>query len=150
MHADAYKLKKKHKLDVRWRGPYRITKVTGPSVFQLQHLIRVDDKFVAHATRLKYYSDELDVDEVLLDSVRSQDNANFIPEKILDARFCHDTLLYEVHVSWLGFSLVDATWEPFTSIVLHHSKRIRAFVTSLSGSAPLRAELEALLEEYQT
>jgi IS30 family transposase len=31
LHADAYKLKKKHKLHVRWRGPYQVIKAVGPA-----------------------------------------------------------------------------------------------------------------------
>lgn len=85
------------KLEVRWIGPMRITRVCSELTFQVEDLIS-DKRSVVHANRLRFYSDSsMHVTEELLDSIAHNKGHLNRVEKLL-ALLNSDLEIYEVQV----------------------------------------------------
>ena len=103
-----------HKLQVRWKGPKRISRVVSDFVFEVQDLIDQSHALV-HANRLKLYADsQLELTEELLDSIDHNDPHYNTVEELLALRFYGPLERYEVQVKWKGFDDEEPTWEPLS------------------------------------
>ena len=133
LHANTYR-KNVPKLSVVWRGPYRVTSTCGPLVFQIEDLL-TGKKLEAHATRLRYYSDKnLDVDECIMDALCTQAADEIFISQIKAHRFVKSALTFEFHVSWLGQSDIEATWEPLANLVVDVKDLLTDYASNLTGS----------------
>ena len=105
------------KLQVKWKGPRRVTQAISPFVYEVQDLVTEKISNV-HYSRLKFYSDSsLDVTEALLDTISHNDPPLYnIVEKLLDLRYNDDTGNFEVQTQWQGFDYEDPTWEPLHTL----------------------------------
>jgi hypothetical protein len=100
-----------------------------------------------HATHLRFYSDKsLDVDEVLLDSLRVQANFEIFIESIVGRKYNERELLYYLCVHWQGFESLEDTWEPLENLVYDNPAVVEAYILSLPATDPARP---ALLEAFR-
>jgi transposase InsO family protein len=100
------------KLEARWKGPYRITKIVNDLVFEVEDLLSKSKKEV-HASRLRIYKDR-EIDVKVKEHLQFH-NRMFEVYKILDQRTNEGRK--EVLVQWRGFEAAEATWEPLESIM---------------------------------
>jgi SNF2 family DNA or RNA helicase len=54
-----------NKLHLKWHGPYRVVKALNSHVYEVQHLLKADDIEPCHVSRLKLYSCDLEITELL-------------------------------------------------------------------------------------
>jgi hypothetical protein len=147
LHANTYR-KNLPKLSVTWRGPYRVTSTIGPLVFEIQDML-TSAKLVAHATRLRYYADKkLDVNENILDSLRTQASSEILVSKIMAHRFDKTALTYEFHVAWLGYQDIEATWEPLSNMVVDVKDLLIEYASSLKD--PHRSAILHAIDSYHS
>ena len=101
------------KLQVTWKGPWRIIRAVSDMVFECEDLI--SGKYsLFHANRLKPYADRsLNISEDLLDTIQHNDPHLQKVANILNLLFNPLLERYEVQVQWQGFDYEDPTWEPF-------------------------------------
>ena len=129
LHA-LVKDKKVSKLQIRWTGPYRIISTPHPQVYVVQHLLDLERTFVAHATRLRYYSHEfMNVSTILEDNIKVQDSLRFKLKAIQKHRQLRTSLAYEVLVEWLGFSTEENTWEPVENILVESPEILKNYIS---------------------
>jgi hypothetical protein len=104
------------KLNFKWIGPFQIVDTKSDYVFYIKDLI--SHKILeAHIDRLSFYStDQLNVDVALMDLISREGLAYEISE-FLDIVWDEDTKRFLVKTAWTGFSKVEATFEPFASIL---------------------------------
>jgi hypothetical protein len=75
------------------------------------------ERAITHSARLIFYHDKsLNVTEDLIEHV-AHNQSGFEIDEMNELRKCLVSLIYEVNVSWRGFSITEATWEPLN--VLH-------------------------------
>ena len=104
------------KLLVQWRGPYRITDIRSPLIYEITHLVSGQTKEV-HASRLKLYHDSsLNLTEELLDHAARQGDL-YEAERLAKAQYDRRTRTWEALVLWKGFEESEATWEPIEMLV---------------------------------
>jgi hypothetical protein len=103
------------KLRARWLGPRRVTAVESHWLFEVEDLIS-GERAITHSARLKFYHDQsLNVTEDLIKHV-AHNQSGFEIDTMNELRKCPVSLVYEVKVSWRGFSTTEATWEPLTAL----------------------------------
>ncbi|KAH9078233.1 hypothetical protein Ae201684P_019324 [Aphanomyces euteiches] len=104
------------KLNVTWRGPAQVVKAKSGWIFEIPNLITGIVR-EAHASRLKFYTDEsLNVDEELLSHVAHNADGHVI-DHLVDCRFNPKTAAFEVLVSWRGLQEIENSWEPATNLL---------------------------------
>ena len=131
LHANTYR-RQVSKLHVVWRGPYRVTKTVNNWVYEIEDLL-TSAKFVAHALRLRYYSDKhLDLDECLMNSLKVQAQHELYIDKVISHRRDEANFLYQLEVQWLGFNTVETTWEPLQNLVRDASAAIEVYILTLA------------------
>jgi len=103
------------KLSLNWRGPYRVVDLLNGYVFQVENIVTKERQQV-HGDRLQFYADnKLNVTE----EIKTQfafDNASFDIDKVIDMRMHEETGELQLLIQWKGFSEVENSWEPATSI----------------------------------
>jgi hypothetical protein len=100
------------KLQVKWKGPRRVASVESEYVSVVEDLLTKELK-AAQAKRLRLYKDkELDVTADLAQA--AEHHQLHITSKILDASYNDQGLFHELLVAWRGFSVGEATWEPYS------------------------------------
>jgi hypothetical protein len=83
-------------------------------VFVVENLLTKEPK-AAHATRLTFYKDkELNVTAELAQAAEHNDHKLYVVSKILDAGYNEQEMFHELLVAWRGFSVGEATWEPYS------------------------------------
>jgi hypothetical protein len=103
------------KLRVRWLGPRRVTAVESDWHFEVEDLIS-GERAITHSARLKFYHDQsLNVNEYLIEHV-AHNQFGFEIDTMNELRKCPVSLVYEVNISWRGFSTTEVTWEPLTAL----------------------------------
>jgi hypothetical protein len=96
------------KIRARWLGPRRITAVDTDGLFEVEALIS-GERTIMHSARLKFYRDKsLNAIEDLIEHV-AHNQSGFEIDKMNELRKCPASLVYEVIVSWRGFSTTEAT-----------------------------------------
>ena len=148
LHANTYKMNHL-KLSVVWKGPYRIINRVSDWVFEIQDILYPKVKIpVAHATRLKYYSDQyLDLDDILLESRANQNLCDMQVEKIVDHSYDSKAKLYTFTVKWLGFNNIENTVEPTSNVIMICPDLLKAYVESMS-SGRVKKVLTKLIDLY--
>jgi hypothetical protein len=107
---------RKHKLEVRWIGPFQIIAVKSDYIFTIKNLIS-EKTSDCHCSRLRFYCDsDLNVTEEILKQFAHDGNA-FEIEDVLDARFNPRTKVWEVLVKWTGFESIEDSWEPVLQLL---------------------------------
>jgi hypothetical protein len=107
---------KNHKLEARWRGPYRVIRTINDYVYAVQHLV-TSNVTEAHVRRMKFYCDaELDDLVPLCDHIASQEAMEYQVEELVKFRYSREIKQYEVFVKWLGFTDLENTWEPLSRL----------------------------------
>jgi hypothetical protein len=95
------------KLRARWLGPRRVTTVESDWLFEVEDLIS-GERAITHSARLKFYHDQsLNDTEDLIEHV-AHNQSGFEIDTMNELRKCPVSLLYEVNVSWRGFSATEA------------------------------------------
>jgi hypothetical protein len=102
----------KDKLEARWKGPFRITRVVNESVFEVENLITGSCKEV-HYVRLRPYNDA-DLNAQIKEHLQYHTQC-FEVKEILKERDNKGTK--ELLVKWRGFEEEEATWEPLETII---------------------------------
>ena len=96
-------------------------------VYEVQDLFAPFKSYVAHVSRLQFYADAkrgITTDMVEY-AVAHQDF--FLVEDLLECRKVYGR--WELLVKWLGFELVESTWEPLDSLMVDVPALVRrAFV----------------------
>ena len=105
------KTRRKAAVSGLWTGPYQVTAVCSPHVYEIVRLGGNKTPIRVHVARLRYFSSShLNASETLVDQALFEDEAWPI-EDILDHADGDDGTL--VQVSWQGFKdAEDRTWEP--------------------------------------
>jgi hypothetical protein len=98
---------RKDKLESKWKGPQKITKVINDQVFEVEDLLTGNRKEV-HYVRLKHFEDS-EIDSNVKEHIQFH-TSSYEVEKILSSRISKGQ--QEVLVQWRGFSIEEATWEP--------------------------------------
>jgi hypothetical protein len=99
-------------------------------VFVVENLLTKELK-AAHATRLRFYKDkELNVTAELAQAAEHNDHQLYVVSKILDARYNEQEMFHEFLVAWRGFSVGEATWEPYSVMTLDVSDMVAKFIKS--------------------
>jgi hypothetical protein len=104
--------KPKDKLEARWKGPFKITRVINNSVFEVEDLLTGSSKEV-HYVRLRPYN-EADLNAQIKEHIQYH-NQSFEVKEILEERDNRGTK--ELLVKWRGFEEKEATWEPLETII---------------------------------
>ncbi len=135
------------KLAVRWTGPYRVVEISSAShVFMIEHLLS-KARFEAHASRLKFYADSaMDIDDVLIDSIETQDASAFTPERILGHHYDPKRAIFEFNIQWRGFNSEENSWEPFQTIYGSSPELVESYIATLS--AVQRKPFTELISQY--
>jgi hypothetical protein len=107
------------KLQVKWKVPRRVASVESDYVFVIENLLTKELK-TAHATRLRFYKDEeLNVTAELAQAAENNDHQLYVESKFLDARYNEQEMFHELLVAWRGFPVEEATWEPYSVMVMN-------------------------------
>jgi hypothetical protein len=126
--AQVKKRVKHSKLLCTWIGPFQLIEVIAPYVFQIKSIVDASTH-VAHAARLLFYSDHLlQVTQQLVDHVARQ-GMLFSVDCIEDFRDTSHGI--EVLVKWLGFSNIEASWEPLTAMFADVPDYVHRFLDTL-------------------
>ncbi|CEO95371.1 hypothetical protein PBRA_009637 [Plasmodiophora brassicae] len=99
------------KLIAQWRGPYRVVKQINEQVYELENPLS-ERRFNARTQRIRRYADaDLNMTVDLKRHLQHTDQ-HLIVDDLLDCRIDRDTQELQIKVSWSGFDLEEATWEP--------------------------------------
>jgi hypothetical protein len=101
------------KLEARWKGPFRITRVIHDKVYEVEDLISNNRKEV-HVVRLRLFN-ENHLDVKIKEHIQYH-SQSFEVSNILEERL-NNNGNKEVLVQWRGFEVEEATWEPLEKIL---------------------------------
>lgn len=124
------------KLQCRWTGPYQITKMLGPRLVEVEHLI-TKEKSEYHVIRIKFYADkELGMEQEILDELtwEAAFDHSFEVERIISYRYDPELQMYTVLVKWKGFSELQNSYEPLRYINESAPSIVNEFILTLSES----------------
>jgi Chromo (CHRromatin Organisation MOdifier) domain len=118
------------KFQVKWTDPRRVASIESDYVFVVENLLTKELK-AAHATRLRLYKDkELNVSAELAQAAEHNDHQLRVVSKILDARYNEQEMFHELLVAWRGFPVGEATWEPYSVMVVDVPDMVAKFMES--------------------
>jgi hypothetical protein len=104
------------KLQVTWKGPFRITKVINDYIYVIEHIITQETREV-HCTRLRFYHDSsLEITEALRTHINTQGMIYHV-KKVLGVRYNPNNKKWEILIHWAGFQNIEDSWEPFITIL---------------------------------
>jgi hypothetical protein len=118
---------RKDKLEAKWKGPFRITKVLNELVYEVQNLLTNKKKEV-HAIRLSQFQDSK-IDSNVKEYIQFH-NDNYEIEEIMDKRINQG--VEEVLVKWKGFEPEESTWEPLEIIKEDVPQLVESFLRGSS------------------
>jgi hypothetical protein len=126
------------KLQVVWKGPYRVVAVVSDWVFEVEDLV-TSKVTTAHASRLKYYAD---ADLGNIEEVRRQASHSEVHldvQSLLRVRHNAERMCWEVEVQWLGLEKSEASWEPASVIAEDVPAMLKKFVMASMKTKRTRA-----------
>ena len=133
MHARV-KTTSDSKLSFHWHGPYRVTGLHSDQVIDIEHLVTGKKRSV-HTTRVKYYSGpDMEIPELLLESINFQDSVRYKVEHILAVRLNPTSTAYEFFVKWKGFDDAENSWEPMSTLQVDVPTLLAEFVRTMKPS----------------
>jgi len=140
------KNKIKSKLQIKWAGPYRVTKTLNAHLYEIQNLLDKDDVFIAHATRLKFYSyKSMKQTELLDDNLKVQESLRFKVKNIVEHKYNAQSQQYEFLIEWTGFSSFDNSWEPVLNILADVPIIVHNYVKKLVNTNKDKIVLEQII-----
>jgi hypothetical protein len=78
---------------------------------------------------LRFYKDkELKVTAELAQAAEHNDHQLYVVSKILDARYNEQEMFHELLVAWRGFSVEEATWEPYSVMAVDVPDMVAKFI----------------------
>eukprot|EP01033_Poteriospumella_lacustris_P015126 gene15126-10825_t len=107
-------LARKSKLEIPWRGPFRIVAIDDGAV-DIQDLVTTKVRSVHVSNLTKYLANE-SMDPKL---VAAKDKRQYVVETIVDFKRPAKGKArsnYSFLVKWLGWPVADATWEPYDHV----------------------------------
>jgi Chromo (CHRromatin Organisation MOdifier) domain len=114
---------------LRWIGPQRVVSTLSDQVFEVEDLLNGSVRTV-HATRLRFYHDSsLDITADILAHV-AHHNHGYDVRAITDLRYNPEAKEFLMLVSWLGFEVDDATWEPLHMLAEDVPDCVHEFLSS--------------------
>jgi hypothetical protein len=117
-------------LQVKWKGPRHVASLESDHVFVVEKLLTKELK-AAHTTRLRFYKDrELNVTAGLAQAAEHNDHQLYVVSKIFNARYNEQEMFHELLVAWRGFSVEDATWEPYSVMAVDVPDMVAKFMES--------------------
>ena len=103
------------KLNLLWKGPYRVTDTRNNYIFELENILDGVKK-VVHGDRIRYYSDnQLNITEEIKDQF-AYDSASYEVEQFKGCRVNPQTHQLELLVNWKGFTEDENSWEPLQNL----------------------------------
>jgi Chromo (CHRromatin Organisation MOdifier) domain len=99
-------------------------------VFVLENILTKELK-AAHGTRLRFYKDRtLNVTAELAQAAEHNDHQLYVVSKILDSRYNEQEMFLELLVAWHGFTVGEATWEPYSVMAVDVPDMMSKFMES--------------------
>lgn len=118
------------KLEVIWKGPYRIVGTISEYVYEVEHLLTKQQR-QAHITRLKFYHDpSLEITEELKQHIGRQ-RAFYQTDEIKQLRYNSQRKQWELLISWKGLEPMDDSWEPFPIMIEDITIRVIEFLRKI-------------------
>ena len=125
------------KLFFEWLGPFQVVGIKHEYVYQIKDLVskKVWD---AHVTRLSFYSTkQMHVTGDLLQLI-AVNGINYEIQEILDIIWDADKQQHVVKIHWLGFTELEASFEPFKEIFEQVPVLILNFLENFAEREPDR------------
>ena len=120
---------REHKLSFRWKGPRRITRAIGDTVYEVENLLSGQLETV-HASRMILYRDDLngkELSESLKKQLQHVESKYEVIDKFLDIAEGDDGIF--VHVQCLGQpDKVDWTWQPLLELYEDVPEKLEIFL----------------------
>jgi hypothetical protein len=122
----------------KWTGPYKVVSLQSDWDFTIEHLVS-GNRFHAHCSRLKYYSDQdlhVDVDlkhQITHDEMRYK-VLNILNHSVQDG-------VFKLLIEWQGFDEEEATWEPFDVIKEDVPDMVNNYLSKLDQGSSRNKEL---------
>ena len=142
---DEKKFMSTSKLQRRWLGPFRITKVDSAWVMFVENLVTKEINEV-HIERLRFYADQhLNVDTEMLEQI-AYDGCMYEVQDILDLKY--ENGKFYLQIRWRGLQDSDITWEPLERLYHDVPELCKQYVVNennplfQSWSKVLKAESE--------
>lgn len=124
-YRDRVEVTAKH--DFQWRGPYQVVDIKHEHVYAIKDLVS-GHVIEAHITRMSFYSTaQLHVQGSLVDLI-SRQGLKYEVSKLEAIVWCVDSKQHRVKVHWRGFDEMEATYEPFRSLMEQIPKAVWAFI----------------------
>ena len=118
------------KLQVRWAGPMRVTRVIDNWSFEVEDLV-YGRKTIRHAQMMRPYADqELGVTAALREQIGHDDHRTWLVDSIMDWRRRNRGPL-ELLVRWVGYGADSDTWQLFSTLAEDVPVIVRRFVDAL-------------------
>eukprot|EP00918_Siedleckia_nematoides_P044954 GHVU01098347.1.p1 GENE.GHVU01098347.1~~GHVU01098347.1.p1 ORF type:complete len:380 (-),score=90.51 GHVU01098347.1:11-1150(-) len=128
------------KISVRWRGPYRITKVASEWIYEVEEL-KTKRRLRVHARRLKFYCEAARGSEEELTALAMEQQEDWKVKEI--AGFTKDphTEEFEAEVVWDDEEEInESTFEPLASIAVDVPYKVLKAFRKLKGATPIGLE----------
>ena len=139
-------LRPKHKAKTRYNGPYEVCGSDSPFTINVRLIGTTGDGVTVHLMRVfRFAGDQMEVTSELVEAAHN-DAAQYEVEEITRVRV-HEGQV-QCHVSWLGFSSDEDSWEPAKSLHQYVPKLVlESLAADTSGNAMIAEEYEALKSE---
>jgi transposase InsO family protein len=132
-----------NKLALEWKGPCRVVAAKSNWLFDVQTLFEPVVTRTHHVSRLKFYVDKQcgDVEDLKCYAMAHQDT--FLVDKLLECRCVKGE--WEIKVQWVGFDILEATWEPLSILQADVPVMVQTALDALSHPSfrALKAHLAA-------
>lgn len=107
---------RRHKLEAKWRGPRRVVRAESDSTYEVENILTFKRVIVHHSRLIHYHDPSLNITVELEAAAEHLDHDTYTVKAFTGLRLNADTAEYEVLTEWKGYSALDATWEPFSSL----------------------------------
>ena len=123
--------RKRHKLQTKWTGPWRVIRTLSEWVYVVECLVTGEEKSV-HVCRLRLYADDLlNITSDLKNQIM-HDSWRFQVEEIIGIREVDSQI--ELKIKWLGFPDEESSWEPLRVIYADVPRKLKQYVATLDDS----------------
>ncbi|OWY94850.1 hypothetical protein PHMEG_00035301, partial [Phytophthora megakarya] len=123
LYADVWQ-HTRSKLRVKWCGPAQVTATVSNWLFEVKNLI-TGQRREAHASRLKFYADEMRTYCYMLHTTNSDGH---VVDHLVKARYNPNAKRHEIQVHWRGLNSIEDSWEPAQTLLEDVPVAIKAFV----------------------
>ena len=121
-----------------WVGPFQVVDWKSKYVYRVRNLVN-SEVIDAHVTRLEFYSTEsMNETQELKEDIMSQQVYQI--ETLEEIIYDEHQKEYVVKVKWQGFSEVEATFEPFRTLLPQIPRWLLGFLENLKSEQPKKFE----------